>query len=546
MCCRSGWFALALAAIIAAITGYSHSFGGDQGEKGQKPTDNGQAADAIKPGDGKPAEMGAELTAVERALDKRFAFKMQVCTPLRDAADYLSNLTGLNVLIDSKPIIDAGGAGAEMPVHFESADASLRTALRELTADHFLGYTVPADNVLLITSAEKAKETMVTRVYGLQHRDSEPSHDELGPASIEPDSDSLIDLIKSCIAPSSWSGNGGGGAITAYGATLVVTNRIDVQHEVAELLSALNRIRDAEKAKKIFPPVMLGSVPEDAKAAERLNVIENFDVHEMHFAQLVDFLKSKGLQAQLDMPRIIDAGGGPDTPLSFKAKQVPLKLALRTMLRERDLDYYMQDGIVVLTTTAACKDHVRTGIYPVLDLVEGDTRDRSELDFDSLIDTITSTISPTTWADGTGPGPIAPVGDPAVLVISQIDEVHEEISDLIDKIRTARRAAKSKFAADHQPDEKNAMTIQVHRVNPGTSDEGINEYIAAIRTLVEPKSWTDSGNYISRIPGGIIIRQKAAVQQRIGKLLAEMKQQGAAGAGGLGSGGQKGGAFVVP
>lgn len=58
-----------------------------------------------------------------------------------------------------------------------------------------------------------------------------------------------------------------------------------------------------------------------------------------------------------------------------------------------------------------------------------------EADFDALIDLITSTVRPTTWDAVGGPGSIAPFETNLSLVISQTQEVHEEIVDLLEQLR---------------------------------------------------------------------------------------------------------------
>lgn len=59
----------------------------------------------------------------------------------------------------------------------------------------------------------------------------------------------------------------------------------------------------------------------------------------------------------------------------------------------------------------------------------------SGADFDSLIELITSTIQPTTWDDVGGPGSIAGFETNLSLVVSQTQEVHEEIADLLEQLR---------------------------------------------------------------------------------------------------------------
>jgi general secretion pathway protein D len=56
-------------------------------------------------------------------------------------------------------------------------------------------------------------------------------------------------------------------------------------------------------------------------------------------------------------------------------------------------------------------------------------------DFDSLIELITGTIAPTTWSEVGGAGAIKQFATNLSLVISQTQEVHEEIADLLEQLR---------------------------------------------------------------------------------------------------------------
>ena len=56
-------------------------------------------------------------------------------------------------------------------------------------------------------------------------------------------------------------------------------------------------------------------------------------------------------------------------------------------------------------------------------------------DFDSLIDLITSTIAPESWDEVGGPGAIQGFASNLSLVVSQTQEVHEELTDLLDQLR---------------------------------------------------------------------------------------------------------------
>jgi general secretion pathway protein D len=59
----------------------------------------------------------------------------------------------------------------------------------------------------------------------------------------------------------------------------------------------------------------------------------------------------------------------------------------------------------------------------------------SGADFDSLIELITTTIQPTTWDEVGGPGSIKEFETNLSLVVSQTQEVHEQIVDLLEQLR---------------------------------------------------------------------------------------------------------------
>jgi general secretion pathway protein D len=58
-----------------------------------------------------------------------------------------------------------------------------------------------------------------------------------------------------------------------------------------------------------------------------------------------------------------------------------------------------------------------------------------QADFDSLIDLITTTIAPESWVDVGGPGSIKEFATNLSLVVSQTQDVHEQIADLLQQLR---------------------------------------------------------------------------------------------------------------
>jgi len=68
-----------------------------------------------------------------------------------------------------------------------------------------------------------------------------------------------------------------------------------------------------------------------------------------------------------------------------------------------------------------------------------ESKDTDKLNFDSLIELITTTVSPDSWEDVGGPGTISAFEPTKSLVIRQTQQVHEEIAALFDQLRQLRR-----------------------------------------------------------------------------------------------------------
>ena len=110
------------------------------------------------------------------------------------------------------------------------------------------------------------------------------------------------------------------------------------------------------------------------------------------------------------------------------------------MLRKLSLTYLIKGGVLLITTPEEAENQLETKVYPVADLVlPAGASDETEADFDSLIDLMTSTIKPTTWDAVGGPGSIVPFANRMSIVLSQTQDVHEEIENLLAQLRKIKR-----------------------------------------------------------------------------------------------------------
>ena len=133
----------------------------------------------------------------------------------QDVITYLSTLTGQTILIDKKALEDAS-IGTDSAVNFVvPREVSVRTALRKILSDLGLAYVI-RDETIYVTTSQKARDMMTTRVY--------PLGDLVTPNGlyVPPDIaaaqeakvvEGIIGMIKKSVDPMSWDTEGGKASI---------------------------------------------------------------------------------------------------------------------------------------------------------------------------------------------------------------------------------------------------------------------------------------------------------------------------------------------
>jgi type II secretory pathway component GspD/PulD (secretin) len=229
-------------------------------------------------------------------------------TSLRQILEDLQGMTGINIVPDESALQEAG-ISLDRPMSKHLENIALKSVLNLVLRDVHLTYVV-RDQVLNITTEEHARGRMVTKVYQVAdlvipvENASVPSAAEmlhttpqavgepnlklgggstpwLGPNSMsngQPVSQSqmggnvmtsqptvtkkgptgtieetLMNLIKSAIAPQSWASVGGQATIDFYplGMALIINQTPDIQEQIGELLAALRRLQDQEVAVEV-------------------------------------------------------------------------------------------------------------------------------------------------------------------------------------------------------------------------------------------------------------------------------------------------------
>ncbi|MCH7726559.1 MAG: hypothetical protein IH991_08790 [Planctomycetes bacterium] len=539
-------------------------------EAGSKPG----AGEAEKPnvGSRKAILRGLDMKVTLQVMDRR----------LSDVVQQLGKPAGITVLIDNRALDSVGLDADKVKITRHLEGISLRSTLNLILRELELTWTI-RDGALVVTTYEEVEAQMRTEIINVADIIE----------ALHGDYDTLVEVITTSVEPESWDEVGGPGSVEPYRGTLIVSQTQEVLEVIKSLLETLRAARKMAHADKAPPVVSLQTLgaahqPGQAEAAIEAALdkpwkleFENTPLSDA--AAAID--KAFEITTVIDVRALDTVGLGADTPISFSARNLTLRQALRHMLRDLELTFLIQDEVLQITTEIGCEsNHIR--VYPVLDLLsEVRAEDELELNpqefgFESLIEAITATIDVETWADVGGPGTITEVEGLGVLVVSQTLQVHENVEKLFTDLRKVI-AQRPPVEAKNDKDAPKRLAIYLLNVpvgnppqagNGGVAPGGVfgqagnlaggqqrldavtaDEFLEIVQELIEPNSWKDDGVYAKAIAGRLIVRHNEAVHRKISRLGMRLRilgfqevlpgpRGGGFGRGGLG-GGQGGGFF---
>ncbi|HTN74157.1 MAG TPA: hypothetical protein VL096_02880, partial [Pirellulaceae bacterium] len=147
--------------------------------------------------------------------------------------------------------------------------------------------------------------------------------------------------------------------------------------------------------------------------------------------------KESGCGLVIDTRALQDASIGEDSLVTLSLPRQSLRNVLAHILPSLNLDWYPLHGNIRVTTREEAETQLFVAIYPVLDLVQAKDGDATTEDYDSLIELITSTVTPNSWKEGgTGEGTIAPAF--GGIAVAQSWRVHEELNNVLTAIRRVK------------------------------------------------------------------------------------------------------------
>jgi len=365
-----------------------------------------------------PPVQSSNQLRIEETLDQPTECEF-MRTPLADAMAVLAQKHRIPIVLDRRALQRAM-VEPTTRVTFSIRGVTLESALNLMLRDLQLDWTI-AHDVLLITTTESSEQLLLTRIC---------LAGDLVKVSAQPpgDYDSLVEVITSTIASKSWYQMGGPGSVArliAGGKPMPVISQTARNHRaIARLLRSLRAPDGRPAGDKVLAA--------EARIEHALGQPASCDFKKMPLNEAVQLLsQTHGIPILIDKRGLAHALLQPNAPVNFSVRGVSLASALDLMLRPLHLTWTITDEVLLITTPEAAEQLLLTRVYPLEKLLPQSAG--GQIDYDTLIEVITSTATPQSWEDTGGWGAIAPLkvaGAPR-LVIAQTAAVHRRVLRLL-------------------------------------------------------------------------------------------------------------------
>jgi len=374
---------------------------------------------------------------------------------LIELIDWLREEQGIVVLLNKQALSDIDMLPSEPvsdrldgdPVYF------LLNRLHALDLDWYF-----EDAIVHIASAAEAEDRLTTTPHNIG---------DLLDAGHE--TNELMELIESVVAPTTWESVGGPGALSSLGDVLFVRQTDRVQRKVQGLFAAL---RKHGRMTFILDP------PQHAAFRQKLTEPVSVDFRDTPLETAVETLAEKStVDIRLDQPALREIRIRQREPVTLTLGECKLETVLQAMLVDLDLTWLLRDGVLWVTSREEAETFLKTAVYDVRDLC------RDEDESEALRDAITSQAAPVAWDEVGGPGSIE-FAKPGTMVVLNEERILLEILDLLETYRTALRSSKPR---DRDAAYEEEVITVYYRMHAAVADD----LAVKLPELVNPDSWQD-------------------------------------------------------
>ena len=474
-----------------------------------------------------------ESQRINAALDEQADWKL-TDVPLREFAKTLGDRLEANVLVDAVALEDFG-ISTDTPVTVNLTGISGRSSLDLLLRDLDLGWIV-LDGLLWISTREELESELLTKTYPVG--DLVRSADG---AKVDYDYDTLIGAITSSIAPDSWDQVGGPGSIEGIYAALAVSQVREVHEQIEYLLRRCRKLvqQVTEHPDTVPRPLVLDAAGGE-KIRDELDKRAAVELQDAPLNAALDYIADLyRIPIVIDTNALDDFGIGTDVPITFEMKRLPLRNTLRILLDQLDLTFVVRDEVLLITSTEEAEAMLQTVVYPVGDLVTPvDLANLAHheqyldaetsaywLDFDSLIDTITTSVGPASWDAVGGPSSIETLYTPTALLISQTEEIHEQIVNLLAELRRVKSQEQQRLELAAKANSESAEHfIKAYPLSlVGDEQVMIKQLVELLRVSLGPDLWQkDTRALLHSVGSTLVVRHTREVHRAVQRLLREV------------------------
>ncbi|MEZ6121392.1 MAG: hypothetical protein R3C28_33220 [Pirellulaceae bacterium] len=196
-------------------------------------------------------------------------------------------------------------------------------------------------------------------------------------------------------------------------------------------------MHEPEYAGTVLPP---NYASPDARDAERvfaaLGKVDQVDLQNVPLADLAEYFKTRyGLQVSFDRDALSVLGFSAETRVTMSGQGTIAQL-LDRMVSSLNCTWCVVGNRIEITTFEEAQELAILKVHDVTDLIHNEAGPY-EVDFDTLIEVITSTVDPDSWDEFGGEGSIQefPRGQRGLIVISNTFRIQKQIDALLDALR---------------------------------------------------------------------------------------------------------------
>lgn len=329
--------------------------------------------------------------------------------PFRAVAKRVEEITGLQVWLNEQAITDAGAdLSYDTGVPEWPAGETIAQYTRRLTPGVELAWYVNG-RMATLSTREAADEVYVTRQYQVI-----PLLKRVGSYQ------QLFDAIRRSTSHAWEDIEPGTGTLALFNGVLLVRQTHEVQREVAEILSGLDR---SDRV------ILIGCSSRELEIRRQLEErVVNFEWERVTLANYCQRLEElTGVRFRLDEGALQGAGLDPDAELNPRAIDLSLGVALEQLnnVNSTELRAIVWDDQCLITTGEQASDIYETAIYNVG--LQGITGQRVK----NLVATLEQQTSGPWDAGEPGTGTICSIDSLGVLVIRTTQRNHREVLELL-------------------------------------------------------------------------------------------------------------------